>query len=312
LTELYTGLYHPSVAHALAAAHRASTSSQYEHCWKDFQQWLRDNGTATINKASILLYLSQLASLRHLSRKTILVYRNALKLPLLYGFGINTNDREFSLLARGQFLRNPPPRRIVPAWDPSRVLFMLEQPQCSNHKATPPHLLMNTLFLTALACGNRVSGMAAFSRAATAILPGARKARLAVRPNFLYKNQTLTHSKPNIILTALTNTDRSPHCLCPVDALKHWLQLTANWGSDAVFVNPKSKRAMNKGAVSLMLVTTTNAAHPGVFAEAHDTGKVRASLAWARGVPPHEIVQTMFWKSASTFVDEYLVTLNAA
>lgn len=246
MTNLYGKRYPPAVANALSAAYRVSTNIQYEHCWKNFQQWLRNNPTRRICKSNILLYLTELASVRHLSPKTILVYRNALKLPLLYGFAIRTTDREFSLLARGQFLSNPPRKRIVPVWNPNKVLSMLEQPEYLNHRATPSRLLMKTLFLTALASGNRVSEIAAFSRVATTILPGANKAILAVRPGFLYKNQTIDNTPPNVVIKALFNPDKTPHRLCPVDALRHWLDMTADWNSDALFLNYKSKKPMNR------------------------------------------------------------------
>lgn len=310
LTRLYTRRYSRPVAAALTSALRPSSTSQYETGWKAFQEWLTENPRKRITKASVLLYLTSLATTRQLSPKTILVYRNALKLPLLYGFNINTTDREFSLLARSQFIANPPPRRIIPAWKLNIVLSMLQQPEFLNHRATPHRLLMKTLFLTALTCGNRTSELAAFSRIGAQILPGASKATIAVHPGFLYKNQTLDRAPPNIVIKPLLNPDKTPDRLCPVDALRHWLQLSANWGSDAIFVNPKSKKKMNRGAISHLLVTTINASQPGVFAKAHDVRKVAASRAWARGVPPHDIVETMFWSSSSVFINKYLTQLN--
>ena len=47
-----------------------------------------------------------------------------------------------------------------------------------------------------------------------------------------------------------------------------------------------------------------------VFAKAHDIRKIAFSLAWAGGVPPHEIVKNMFWKNSSVFIKKYLVPLN--
>ena len=196
LQNLYSRKYEAPVALALSNAHRGSTRGQYEHCWKDFQRWLSSNPSKTITKGSVLLYLTELAQTRGLSPKTVLVYRNALKLPLLHGFNINTSDREFSLLARSQFLQNPPPKKLIPAWNPNKVLSMLEQPEFLNHRATPHRLLMKTLFLVALATGNRVSEIAAFTRVGSKILPGSKKAIIAVQPGFLYKNQTLDRSPP--------------------------------------------------------------------------------------------------------------------
>ena len=225
LKDLYSLRYEAPVALALSNAHRGSTRDQYEHCWKDFQRWLISNPTKPISKGSVLLYLNHLAQTRELSPKTVLVYRNALKLPLLHGFNVDTSDREFSLLARSQFLQNPPPKKLIPAWNPNKVLSMLEQPEFLNHRATPHRLLMKTLFLVALATGNRVSEIAAFTRVGSKILPGSKKAIIAVRHGFLYKNQTMDRSPPNIVIKALLDQDLTPNRLCP------WTHCVAGWPS---------------------------------------------------------------------------------
>ena len=310
LKNLYTLSYEAPVALALSTAHRGSTRDQYEHCWKDFQQWLTSNPTKPISKGSVLLYLNYLVQARRLSPKTVLVYRSALKLPLLHGFNIDTSDREYSLLARSQFLQNPPPKKLIPAWNPNKFLSMLEQPEFLNHRATPHRLLMKTLFLIALATGNRVSEIASFTRVGSKILPGSKKAIIAVRPGFLHKNQTMDRSPPNIVIKALLNQDLTPNRLCPVDSLRCWLALSDPWGIDAIFANPKSYKKMNRDAVSQLLVTTINQSQPGVLAKAHHIRKVSATFAWARGVPPHQIIQTMFWRSTSVFIDKYLVPLQ--
>ena len=77
-----------------------------------------------------------------------------------------------------------------------------------------------------------------------------------------------------------------------------------------MFVNPKSKKSMNKGAISQYLVRTINAAIPKAFAKAHDVRKISASLAWTRGVPPQEIDLNMFWVSSHVFIKKYLVPLR--
>lgn len=310
LRKVFTRKFSPSIATALLSSHRLSTSTQYGSCWKNFQQWLSQHNTLPVSKTTVLQYLVHLGADKHLNPKTILVYRNALHLPLLYGFGINTKDQEFSLLARSQFITNPPKRKIVPNWEPNPVLTMLEQPQFTNNTATTERLLSKTLFLVALATGNRVSELSAFSRASTAFSDNDLQVTIAVRPGFLYKNQTLYRTPPNIIISALPTEDGSPHALCPLDALRHWLKLSSAWGHDAIFINPTSKKPMNRGAISLCLVKTINSAIPGAFAKAHDLRKISASLAWARGVSPHEITQHLFWSSSSTFINKYLVPLR--
>ena len=61
----------------------------------------------------------------------------------------------------------------------------------------------------------------------------------------------------------------------------------------------------------MLLVTAINQANPRIFAKAHDVRKISATLAWTRGVPPLQIVQTMFWKSATVFIKKYLVPIQS-
>ena len=146
---------------------------------------------------------------------------------------------------------------------------MLEQPQFRTSSANPKNLLMKALFLTALATGNRVSELANLSRASMLVSPNNTQITLPVRPGFLYINQTMSRTPPNIVIKALREGS-SHHCLCPVDALLHWIDLTKNWGSDSVFLSAISKKPMNRGAISHLLVRTINLASPNTFAKGHE------------------------------------------
>ena len=87
------------VAQSLTQAHRSSTRSQYETCWKSFQQWLQQQPAVKVSKGLTLSFLHFLSSSKGLNPKTVLVYSNALHglhLPLLHGFNINTQDNEFA------------------------------------------------------------------------------------------------------------------------------------------------------------------------------------------------------------------------
>ena len=182
---------------------------------------------------------------------------------------------------------------------------MLEQPQFELHRASTHFLLMKTLFLVALATGNRVSELAAMTRIAILFTPDKGKVTIPIRPGFLYKNPSLAHSPPNIIIRALLNKDGS----LTVNALHCWLNHSQEWGSDAVFLDSKSHSPLNSGRISSCLVCTINLAIPRSFAKAHDVRKISASLAWARGVPPQDIIRNMFWKSFTVFVKKYLIPL---
>ena len=58
--------------------------------------------------------------------------------------------------------------------EPQQGTCKLDKPQMLNRRANPHRLLMKTLFLITLACGTRVSELAAFTRIATIILLDAK------------------------------------------------------------------------------------------------------------------------------------------
>ena len=295
---------------SLIASTRASTGAQYKSCWKHFQDWLSSHASTSISKGSIYLYLLELSSSRNLNPKTILVYRNALHLPLLHGFHISTKDKEFSMLASHHFISNPPRQRLIPNWDPSKVLSMLKSSEYDILLTTTHKLFSKTLFLVALATGNRTAEIAAFSRHSLTFSPSNDRVTIPVRLGFLYKYQSLARTPPNVVIPALRQPDGSHHPLCPVASLRAWLSASSEGTSDAVFINPTSLKPMNRGAVSFQLVRTINSAIPNAFARAHDIQKVSGSLAWSRGISPGDITSSMFWTSSSVFINKYLSRLE--
>ena len=160
---------------------------------------------SSICKGSILLYMLELSFSRKLKPKNILVYRNALHLPLLHGFHINTKDKEFSMLAHHQFIFNHPCQHLIPNWNPSRVLTdtMLER---SEYNILTSHYYHSKLLSKTLV--NRTAEIAAFSRHSLTFSPNNDQVTIPVRPGFLYKNQSLTCIPPNVVIPALHTPQR--------------------------------------------------------------------------------------------------------
>lgn len=241
-----------------------------------------------------------------LGSNTVKVYRSALALPLRYGFQINTNDRMFTLLAKHQSLANPPVAKIVPQWSLEKVLLFL-----TSTAFSPPHFsitnqFLKTLFLLALATGNRCSELAALHRPTIAFSRNRSKVTIPVRPGFLYKNQRANRTPPNILIPALTQADGTHHSLCPVRNLERYLKRTKDTSKEAVFVNPKTDFPLNAGRVAFYLCRLINIADPGRFPKAHDVRKVAASVAWCRGLPIPDIVHNGFWANSNVFIARYL------
>lgn len=295
----------PEVTEALINAHRKTTQRQYQHCWTSFQKYLLKEKIQIINISNVLKYLIYLEKQQKLLPNSIAVHKNALQLPLKYGFNICTNATEFSLLSRSQFISNPPRKKIIPQWSISKVLNMLESPKFSGPNVNIENLLSKCIFLLALATGNRVSEISAFDRSGVRFSPDMKKVNLHVKPGFLYKNERLSHSPPRISVPSLSQNNEA-HKLCPVKTLNTWLNKTKDFSGNALFFDVKTAKSLNAGRISHVLCKIINEADPGCFPHGHDVRKVATSLAWTRGLSLTNIVQNAFWKSPSVFVKKYL------
>ena len=221
-------------------------------------------------------------------------------------------NKEFHLLSRAQFIARPPVRRIVSQWDLSKVLDLLSTDRFNNETAVIADLLMKTLFLIALTSGNMVSELSAISRNSISFRDSTFTALMAVKRGFLYKNQRLNRSPPNICINPL-NPDGTPHILCPLSAMKAYLGRTSESScTDSFFVHPTTDKALQGPSISLWLCKLIEMASPGSFTKAHDIRKCSASLAWVRGVSPDEITKSAFWVTSSTFISRWLYLGNSS
>ena len=158
--------YSRSVSHAvsssLLAAYRESSNKQWQYAWSRFQRFLKDEDILEITKSVVLDFLDHVFKSTKFSPKTIQVYKGALALPLKIGFDIDTGDEEFSLLIRSFFIARPPIKRLPPKWSLNTVLSYISNSDDDSEE----FLLQKTLFLVALATGNRASDISAMVRTA--------------------------------------------------------------------------------------------------------------------------------------------------
>ena len=111
---LYRKEFSAEVSNKLLKGFRDSSIRQAEVGWRVFKEWL-PRSLDTVGKSDVLQFLVFLEN-KGLSPNTIMAYRNSLRIPLERGFGISFKDNDFSILARAQFLENPPEGKIVPQW----------------------------------------------------------------------------------------------------------------------------------------------------------------------------------------------------
>ena len=300
LERCYHRAYGPEVAQDLVNSIRRSSQRQYESAWKRFQAWLPPSETS-IDRALILKYLSHLG--KSLAVKTVLVHRNALRLPLEAAFDIDFSHDHFSLLTRAQFLRNPPKQKIVPSWSLEEALNNLERK--TLNPVEPLTCLYKALFLLAAASANRVSELAAICRKDISFRNNS--VNLGFKPDFLFKNQSLEHVPSNLEIPALENS-----ALCPISALRDYIAITSDTSVETLFVHPKTGNALNAGGISYWLVKAISWLLPNCKALAHDVRKLSTSFAWYRGVPASEIIKAGSWKTLLTFIKKYLMPTQEA
>ena len=218
LQQVLSARYPRRVVDTLLAAYRPSSRRQHDLAWRHFQAWLPAD-VAEISRVQVLEFLQHLFDVVALSPRTILCYRAALKWPLQEAFLVDFGHDDFSRQATGFFHLRPPPTSPLPQWDLNEVLRFYAE---VDMVTCPLRLAFcKTLFLTALAAGNRCAELAHFSR--RALVDRGSSITLGVMPRFLYKNQTASRSPPPCHCPAFPHQPCSlPRCRPP-----HYLTRTA-------------------------------------------------------------------------------------
>ena len=300
LRQVLTARYPRRVVDTLLAAYRPSRR-QHDLAWRHFQAWLPAD-VAEISRVQVLEFLQHLFDVVALSPRTVLCYRAALKWPLQEAFQVDFGHDDFSHQATGFFHLRPPPSTPLPQWDLNGVLRFyaeVDMVTCPLRLA-----FFKTLFLTALAAGNRCAELAHFSR--RALVDQGSSITLGVMPRFLYKNQTAGRSPPPVTIPLFRNNP----ALCPVVALRTYLTRTANLPHrDFVFIHPSSSASLVAGRLNYWVVQAVSAANiRGSVIRGHDVRKFAFNVNWARRADLPHILSYGFWASAHPFLSHYLTT----
>ena len=201
------------------------------------------------------------------------------------------------MLARAHFRKAPPIRKIIPSWSLEDALSILERKTIDENDTRS--ILCKTIFLVAAASSNRAAELAAIDRAAISFRQGCVK--LGVHAGFIFKNQALGHAPSDIIIPELGESN-----LCPVSAIKSYLEKTRDSRESALFLSPVSGKPLNSGGVSYWLAKAIDWLVVGSKGKAHDIRKLSTSLAWYRGVSTKDVIATGSWTSMNTFIRRYL------
>ena len=262
---------------------------------------------------------------RKLQPSTIDGYRSAIA-DKLGNPSLNiSKDENLARLLDSYHRDRPKGRRGIPSWNLFLVLHQLTKAPFEPLKdASVKHLTFKTVFLLALGSGKRRSEIHAWQQKNIRHQSDWSKVSLYPSPSFLSKNQ-LAKEDPDsvapVVIPALAPTLdkslKSDRSLCPVRALRYYLDRTSDLrqNKELVFVSfkkgfdkdisPATISSWIKQTVILCYELSDHQAHTLHQVKAHDVRAFAASKAFQLGVSLKQILAACHWKS-HTFTQFYL------
>ena len=238
---------------------------------------------------------------------TLQVYKCALALPLSVGFGLDMSHNYFNLVFRSMWLKRPGTQFQIPAWNLDLVLDLLSSNRF-NINVSPLDLVRKCVVLVGLALGSRISEVHSLLRGRRYVRfnRNMKSVTLFPNPTFLAKNEAPSFRRKPLVINALFNRDGSPHCLCPVNTLKLYLESTDHFNKNKLFINPHSGVPCNQGKIRYYFASLVRLAQPGVFARFQDLRKFASWKAFWSNMTWSSIRTRGFWRSNSALGRRYL------
>ena len=317
-----------AVAARIEAPQRGLTRSVYEAKWAIFTKWCLTNQVdfrASPLKA-IADFLLHLFQDKKLQSGTIDGYRSAIAGKLGNATINVSKDDNLTRLLDSFHRDRPKGRRGIPSWNLSLVLHQLTKAPFEPLKeASLKHLTFKTVFLMALGSGKRRSEIHAWLYRNIRHQSDWSKVSLYPSPSFLSKNQLAKEGPdsvaPVVIPALAPSRDKSlkgDRSLCPVRALRHYLDRTSDLrqNKELVFVSfkkgfdkdisPATISSWIKQTVILCYELSDQESLTLHQVKAHDVRSFAASKALQSGVSLEQILSACHWKSHNTFTQFYL------
>ena len=255
---------------------KKSSEQEYQRKWKAFTDFVQSKGIhfENINKSIVIRFLSHLFHVKKLKPSTIALYRSALSRPLSEYFNQDLNCPRISCLLRGMRIRRPHEPSPKPQWSLKKVLTLLDiavNPSETNS-------LRKTAFLLLLATGWRISEIHACVREEEYSSFNERGS-LLIKPHssFLAKNGLRKRIEQREIRT-LIGSDGHVSKICPVLAMKQYLQKTNKHKTGCLFLNPRNGRAITLSQLRYHICSLITDGDPDTRAKVHDIRKYAASI----------------------------------
>ena len=319
------------VIDTMQGARAESTRSLYNCKWKVFVKWCESFHIqpfrATVSE--VLLFLQELLE-KGRAFSTIKVYLAAISachMGLADGRTVGQHPLVCKFM-KGARRERPVVQSLVPPWDLALVLDSLSRPPFEPLEEVSMKILsLKTALLLALSTSKRVSDLHALSANPGLTTFSAGGAKVVIKPNpaFVPKNPFLKivpvdleafHPPP-----FSSDEDRRLHCLCPVRALKVYIDRSkTSRQSDQLFVSwdPRAVgKPITKMRLSRWLVEAIQSAYdskgmlPPEGLRAHSTRGMAASWALCGGVSIQDVCTAASWSSPLTFVRFYRLDVTA-
>ena len=315
-----------AVVDLLDSSRRLSTHSVYGHYWSRWLAWADAQSVDPLRPSDVQLanFLADLFVRVRLALSTVKGHRSAITSTIAQLGGavrdVSHNPHLLRDVIRGASLRDARVPRRAPAWDLVRVLASLrEAPYEPLGQASLKFLSFKLAFLLTLASGRRGSEVHALSgNPADIAFERDGSVSLHFLPEFLAKNQVPGSVSPTIVIPALTRIlgpDDADRLLCPVRALKYYLQRTHPFRSGThrrllLSYNVDYTSDISLQTLSRWLREVIKQAYSSsdvdVTPRVHEIRAWAASLAFKHSVPLSSILEAAYWKSEATFVQFYL------
>ncbi len=230
------------------------------------------------------------------------------------------DSKTLQFLIEGMNISRPRKRKIMPSWDlPTVLKYLNGTPFEPCQSSSLRDLTIKTVFLLAMASGRRCSELHALA-IDDHIVFSRSGATLHFRPGFLSKNERCDFVSSPLFIPYLcpsfTAVSRHERLGCPVRALRWYLDKTriVRGKTKQLFVTScKPYKAAAKATIAGWLVEAikkSGAVKGGKSPNAHSTRAISSSWAFSHGLTVNEIVNTVSWRTPTTFITTYLKDLG--
>ena len=270
LTKIYGKEFSQENVESMTSSLRSSSNRQYQSNWNRWVLFCRDRHPSVISRDFLASFLRHLFFEKKLSVATIRSQKSSLRDPIRLAFGIDLSDDIFGRILRSFSLSRPAPRSQTISWSLDNVLHHLST--IDTMSCSYADLLDKTIFLIALASGNRVSETHALYRGSLSTRLEGDSLVLVPKTDFLAKNEDPQHRRPPLRIRPL----KENRSLCPVDTTRCFLYRSSDILSGPLFTNV-SGEALSQSQIRYRLTRLIKRTNPDSIPKSHDMRKVSFS-----------------------------------